>query len=67
MKIPIIVKRKYLGIDLILTTDDIGLLDEVLLPDSSVNIKDLLDCNCRKFCVDEVDKVYMAKHKEAYE
>jgi len=57
MKPPVIIKRKYLDIDLILESDDLGILDGVSLPDSGINIIDILDCNCRRFCVREVDKV----------
>lgn len=67
MKVPIIMKRKYLDIDLILESDDLGILEGVSLPDSGINIIDILDCNCRRYCVREVDKVYINNHKEAYE
>jgi hypothetical protein len=66
MKVPVIMKRKYLDIDLILISDDLGLLDEVTLPDSNVNILDLLDCNCRKYCVNECVQIYMDRNVEAY-
>ncbi len=66
MKVPIIVKRKYLEVELILITDDNGILDEVKLPESTINIIDIIDCNCRRYCVKETEKVYMDRNVEAY-
>lgn len=56
----------WMGIYLIVTADDCGLVESVQLPNSEQNIMLILSCDCMKHCCKVANLKYIRENMEAY-